>query len=792
MRIGYSRLLTAVVVATGLAPVLVWIASQYLFQYWATHQLHPIYDPWPFVCAAAVLVAAWLLQPALRALDRCIEEDSVRQYEYIEALPLRHVDIGIVAAAAISLFVELAIIRWQASVFPFFSFYKNVSLLACFAGLAMGYATANSKRICLALSLPLFCWQFLMMLGVRYGMGDWARSLQVMPFREQLQVGIFRAGKWYYASQTYFFLAVVFFLTALAFIPIGQLCGALMDRREKLRAYGLNLLGSFLGVVAVLVSSALWTPPVIWFALPFAALLPFIPRQRRTFSLTSCFVVLAIVILAWPVGAMWNRVYSPYQMLEIGQDDRGLMIVRAAGFYYQRVQRFHGQVGAVEESTRKFYELPYVTRGGRPGQVAVVGAGTGNDVTAALVQGADHVDAIEIDPAILLAGRGHPDHPYRDPRVQQITDDARSFLRRTSKKYDMIVYGLLDSHTLLSQASSVRLDSFVYTVEGLKEARAKLKPDGMVVLSFGVMTDEVGRKLYLMLSQAFDGRPPVCVRGRFEGATAFFAPNSATPVHLPTAYLEEAGLQDVTSIYANPAIHADVSTDDWPFFYMPRRVYPISYLPMAILVVVVSLAVAASFSHVTAPQLGEVPFFFLGAGFMLIETKAITELGLTFGNSWQVIGIVIAAIMAMAFLANCAVQWLGLRNPVGAYGMLVAAILLGLAVAHSGGLPSTPLGKLATVALLCSPMLFSGIVFSILLQRQGELSGSMAWNLFGAICGGLLEYNSMYFGFQFLYVLAAGLYIAAFCASFVSKREVAVQTARAESELSFSSSQNAD
>jgi predicted MFS family arabinose efflux permease len=38
----------------------------------------------------------------------------------------------------------------------------------------------------------------------------------------------------------------------------------------------------------------------------------------------------------------------------------------------------------------------------------------------------------------------------------------------------------------------------------------------------------------------------------------------------------------------------------------------------------------------------------------------------------------------------------------------------------------------------------------------------MSANLFGAMCGGLLEYNSMYFGFQFLYLMAAGLYLLAF------------------------------
>ena len=74
--------------------------------------------------------------------------------------------------------------------------------------------------------------------------------------------------------------------------------------------------------------------------------------------------------------------------------------------------------------------------------MAVVGSGTGNDVAAALRSGARHVDAIEIDPAILMLGQtAHPEHPYQDPRVHAIVNDARSFLRTTDQTYDMIVYG---------------------------------------------------------------------------------------------------------------------------------------------------------------------------------------------------------------------------------------------------------------------------------------------------------------------------------------------------------------
>jgi len=162
------------------------------------------------------------------------------------------------------------------------------------------------------------------------------------------------------------------------------------------------------------------------------------------------------------------------------------------------------------------------------------------------------------------------------------------------------------------------------------------------------------------------------------------------------------------------------------------------------------------------PRAGNLAFFLLGAGFMLVETKGITELGLTFGNSWQVIGIAIAGIMVMAFFANWIVQRFAITRSMVPYALLLVSLALGWWVAKSGGLPSTWAGRLGTALLLTSPMFFSGIVFSTLLKTRGEISGVMSANLFGAMCGGLLEYNSMYFGFQFLYLMAAGLYLLAF------------------------------
>jgi hypothetical protein len=720
------------------------------------------------VVAAA---AAIMLYRVLVKLQPFLDEDAVLESQFLNNLEAKYIDIAIVGSAALSLFLELALIRWQATVLEFLAFYKNFSLLACFAGLGLGYALANRSRVPLLLVVPLLAWQFVLMMAAR----AFPFVFSVIPFREQLTMGVSQ-GSWEHSIALYILLAIVFALTAAMFIPIGQLCGRLMERRAKLWAYGLNLVGSIIGVVLMLGISFLWTPPSVWFSLCFSGILLFSIRRPVSLYTGIAFTLIAVVALAWwPVDRLWNRVYSPYQLLEIGTSpDSGLTLIRAAGHYYQRIHNFaDANLNGPLREFRDYYDFPYKVHP-RLNDVAIVGAGTGNDVAAALRGGVKRADAIEIDPAILELGRAdHPEKPYSNPAVHAIINDARSFLRNTPRKYDLIVYGLLDSHVLLTQGASVRLDSFVYTIEGLREARSRLKPDGAISLSFAVLSDELGRKIYLMLQQVFDGRGPVCVKANDVGAVIFLESNDPR-FSISPQLMTNSDFTNVTGFYSNPKLHADVSTDDWPFFYMPRRVYPVSYMIMIALIVILSAGLGANFLG-EAPSFSHLSFFFLGAGFMLIETKGITEMGLTFGNTWQVIGIVIAGILTMAFIGNCLVAWLNIKRPYLWYGLLLAAVTAGWFVAKSGGFASTPLGRLETIFVLTCPLLFSGIVFSSLLTTKGNVSSMMAMNLLGAICGGLLEYNSMYFGFRWLYLAAMGCYIMAFVSDLALARTVAKQ-----------------
>ncbi len=490
-------------------------------------------------------------------------------------------------------------------------------------------------------------------------------------------------------------------------------------------------------------------------------MLAFLGYDRRALGAGAVCALASLTILSWDVDPLWHRTYSPYQLLEVGPGAGGLAKIRAGGYYFQRILDLspHRLAAPGEEELApiaEYYELPYrVAPHAR--DVAVVGAGTGNDVSAALRMNARSVDAVEIDPAILAYGRAyHPERPYQDERVRIVIHDARSYLRRTERTYDLIVYGLLDSHALLSHASNVRLDSFVYTVEGFREARARLRENGVLSMSFCVLSPELGRKFHLMLSEAFDGRPPVCLASRYDGAVTFLqceGPREAFADRVRAV----GGFTDVSDRYGDPALEADVSTDDWPFMYMPTRRYPLSYLAVVGLMGALSVLLARAMRPGRV-EWAQAPFALLGAGFMLIETKSITELGLVFGNTWQVIGIVIVGILGMAFVANAVVRTWEIRHVTWPFVLLLLAVAVGWIIARAGGFPSTGPGRLGALFIVTLPLFFSGIVFSALLRRSTDISAAMAANLVGAMIGGLLEYNAMYFGFVFLYGVVFALY----------------------------------
>src|SRR4051794_10635441 len=137
---------------------------------------------------AAVLV---MLNPGwlARRLDREVElmgrlfEDGFANARARERIRL------IVLVTMVSLLLELVMIRWLASVFPVFSFFKNFTLLACFLGLGAGYAVAEKQRCAPALVLPMLALFVAVITLLRYDVGAGNGFFVASPMHEQTSVG---------------------------------------------------------------------------------------------------------------------------------------------------------------------------------------------------------------------------------------------------------------------------------------------------------------------------------------------------------------------------------------------------------------------------------------------------------------------------------------------------------------------------------------------------------------------------------------------------------------------------
>ncbi len=174
-------------------------------------------------------------------------------------------------------------------------------------------------------------------------------------------------------------------------------------------------------------------------------------------------------------GVSW----SPYYKVtteEVGTADDGFLLIKANGVPHQLMAPAQWKL----EQGERIYATPYLRLPDNAlGDVLIVGAGSGSDVAIALSKGARHVDAVDIDPRILEIGaEQNIDRPYSDARVTTHTNDGRAFLEGTDRKYDLILFALPDSLTLVSGASQIRLESFLFTQEAMESVREHLKPDG--------------------------------------------------------------------------------------------------------------------------------------------------------------------------------------------------------------------------------------------------------------------------------------------------------------------------
>ena len=683
-----------------------------------------------------------------------------------------------------ALLLEVLFIRWIGTEIQLFSYLKNLVLMACFLGLGAGCATPikQTQKFKPELVFPILLSVLVVIISTS-GLTDLAHvNLLIDNDVYDFSVGIGSAGR---LLVNLLCLCGMFILIMATFDQFGRLLGKEFAGLPPLKSYTINLLGSLLGVLAFCIASYLHLSPPFWL---LAALLPLIPvyLQNKNKLIILSLTTLLCVSAAWfsTASALW----SPYSrietqpILEYHKDaflkpvsyPVGTAIVVNHGQHQHTIdlsESFLKDHPEIKESNEfRAYELPYAAVP-HPNEVLILGAGTGNDVSAAVRHGAKHVDAVEIDPVIAALGHTvHPEKPYDSPTVTLIQDDARAFLSRSNKKYDLIALGQLDSGTALSTMVSVRLDNYLYTKEALASIAEHLTPDGIVSISFATQPEWL-RARFFQLAKTMGSTEPLAFN------TQHGAPRTILVMTGPGLDAVRKELEkNYSHIIANEPelmMPVELSTDEWPFIYQRARTVPMVSLIVLALVLSISVIVVHSrFRMRKGSFKANLQFFLLGAGFLLMETRGMLAVALLFASTWMVNSTIIALVLVMALLANLLASKTKFPTQGQAYILLLIALLiLFLLPLATLATLSLPLKILGTALLLGLPFLFSGVIFARAFSKTKEPEVAIGINILGAIVGGCLEYLSLVVGTNGLIPLAMLTYILSWLAATRSSKQ---------------------
>ncbi len=679
----------------------------------------------------------------------------------------------LVLVSFLSLFVEMVMIRWVSSEIRIFAYFKNFVLVACFLGFGLGCYLCRRRLQLGAIIAPLLL--LTVILKIRFS--PLRNTMSALP---QLLGGGVEVHVWGVPAAPASWLGMcialavvvpLFAVIATAFIPFGQLVGWHLEHAPNgVAAYSVNVLASLAGIAAFTLLCFLYQPPWVWFLVAGIFSMLVFWRYTAGRNVLGVTFLVCIGLLATPGHRGTTTYWSPYQKLVLqphydstGQAD--VFNLTTNDTWYQKVVNLspafvqsHPEEFSRHPVELNSYNVPYRFYPS-PASVLVLGAGMGNDVAAALRNGAGRVVAVEIDPLILKLGRElHFEHPYQSPRTQVVNNDARSYIENSHDQFDLIVFSLLDSHTTASHFSNIRIDNYVYTREALQRAKLLLKPGGLFIVKFQVDNPWIAGRLFGLMLEAF-GHEPIQFQsdsGHYDTEGRFFVGGSSERLAQVTSEPEVAAY--LASRPKMPLQAARLTTDDWPYFYQHEAGLPISVILVSLAVMIIGgwFLRQTSGEHIG----GELHFLFLGAGFMLLEAQIVSKMALLFGTTWVVNAIVVSSLLLLIVAANLVYGALP-KVPVGAAyaGLFLTLAVMFLVPMEKLFFSSWIVRAIVATLTLCTPVFFAGIIFVSSFARVGFRGNALGANLLGALLGGLLESSSLWFGLRSLTILAAVLYV---------------------------------
>jgi len=651
------------------------------------------------------------------------------------------------------------VIRWAPAVVRLIAYYANLILISSFLGLGVGAIVGRKRK-------SLFGWlPSLLLINVVWLLVAHFITLPTTASESRFYTPSPQLVR-------YVSLVGIFVSNAIMFVPLGQRIGPLFEDLPPLRAYSWDLGGSLAGTLSFGVFSLRYFSPILGIGLVSCAIVLLLPRRLRLRTIPILILALAGVYFSVSPSAIWSPYYYIVVVLQgdkhgnspVREPQPGLRTIQDPPIYDVRVNHYFLQSDGTFDPSRYSpakraqvldarlqYDLPYAVALAHR-HVLMLGAGGGTDTQIAVLNGAEEVDAVEIDPMLVkLSNRFNASGIYENPKVHVHVEDARAFLRRSSGGYDMVIFGFLDSQTLFSSMSNIRLDGYIYTVQSMQSAFRLLNDNGVLSLSFMAGHEWLARKLVRMVSLATN-QMPVVYESQGQVVICVFRGQHPNP---PPQF---GRFMRTTFPAGGNLSEAIAPTDDWPFLYLSHKTIPADYL------IVIGILLAITIPTVFMLRgrgfgMSDGHFLFLGLGFLLLETKSISDCSLYFGTTWFVTLVVVTGVLLMVLAANLVAMRIS-RFRTWMYVPLIATLLL-LYFVKRDLILALPFNDRLLWSLLAVPLpiFFAGLIFSTTFREGLNPSLFFGANLIGAMIGGFSEYLSMVIGNQNLMFLIIGAYI---------------------------------
>src|SRR5262245_4039289 len=240
-----------------------------------------------------------------------------------ESLLTTHRTLALFLISVVGLFLELLLIRWISTEIRIFAYLQNTVLVVCFLGLGMGCWDSRRRPFVLRdLLLPLgILVAALAIPTTRVALGEISTMLggfgDLLIWSHSGPEGVSKVVAPFLGLALTFGIMLLLWET---FVPVGRLLGKLLDDHPKtVTAYSVNVAGSLIGIWLFVAASALYLPPVAWFALFALGALPFAGTGGRSRA-TDCALLAGVVAFAGLASydPGWDRTaWSPYQKMSL-------------------------------------------------------------------------------------------------------------------------------------------------------------------------------------------------------------------------------------------------------------------------------------------------------------------------------------------------------------------------------------------------------------------------------------------------------------------------------------------